>query len=81
MYTESLALISKLLKELKRLDDKNVLVEVQLLESRVYHALGNLAKSRVRTSLHSFMNIPTCALMNLVSGVFILCNRLHVRPR
>ena len=34
-YYEALALINSLLKELKRLDDKLVLVEVQLLESRV----------------------------------------------
>ena len=47
MYTDAIALIGTLLKELKRLDDKMVLVEVQLLESRVYHALRNLPKSRV----------------------------------
>lgn len=47
MYTESLELIDRLLKELKRLDDKNTLMEVQLLESRVYHSLRNLPKSRV----------------------------------
>ena len=47
MYHDSLNLISQLLKELKRLDDKMVLVEVQLLESRVCHALRNLPKSRV----------------------------------
>jgi len=46
MHTEAIALISRLLTELKRLDDKIVLVEVHLLESRVYHALRNLAKSR-----------------------------------
>jgi 26S proteasome regulatory subunit N6 len=51
MYSESLALIGTLLKELKRLDDKNVLMEVQLLESRVYHALSNLAKARVCSEL------------------------------
>ena len=39
-YYDALTLINGLLKELKRLDDKLVLVEVQLLESRVYHALG-----------------------------------------
>lgn len=47
LYTEALALIGTLLKELKRLDDRNVLMEVQLLESKVYHALRNLPKSRV----------------------------------
>jgi len=47
MYSDSLALIATLLKELKKLDDKMVLVEVQLLESRVCHALRNLPKAKV----------------------------------
>jgi 26S proteasome regulatory subunit N6 len=45
-YFDALNLINTLLKELKRLDDKMVLVEVQLFESRVYHALRNIPKSR-----------------------------------
>ena len=45
-YQEAIALGSILLKELKKLDDKNLLVEVQLLESKTYHALGNLPKAR-----------------------------------
>lgn len=44
LYTEALALESQLLRELKKLDDKNLLVEVQLLESKTYHALCNLPK-------------------------------------
>ena len=44
-YYDSLSLINNLLRELKRLDDKLRLVEVQLLESRVYHALGNVSKA------------------------------------
>lgn len=44
MYTEALSLGSQLLKELKKMDDKNLLVEVQLLESKTYHALSNLSK-------------------------------------
>ena len=45
-YKEALALGGILLKELKKLDDKNLLVEVQLLESKTYQALGNLPKAR-----------------------------------
>ncbi len=75
-YTDALALGGQLLKELKKLDDKNLLVEVrettlwhaipigrwrsalcednvfclwvqvQLVESKTYHALGNLQKAR-----------------------------------
>lgn len=44
LYKEANALGSQLLKELKKLDDKNLLVEVQLLESKTYHALSNLSK-------------------------------------
>lgn len=50
MFTDALQLIGVLLKELKRLDDKMMLVEVQLLESRAYWALRNLPKSRVSQS-------------------------------
>ncbi|KAI8906710.1 PCI domain-containing protein [Gorgonomyces haynaldii] len=75
MYTEALTLIGSLLKELKRLDDKAVLMEVQLLESRVYHALHNLAKSRAsltsaRTSANSIYCPPLIqAQLDLQSGI------------
>lgn len=45
-FQPAISLIDSLLKELKKLDDKIQLVEVHLLESRVYHLLRNMAKSR-----------------------------------
>lgn len=46
-YRDALALINSLLKELKKLDDKMILTEVHLLESKVHHALSNMPKSKV----------------------------------
>lgn len=74
-YQKAVELATGLLRELKRLDDKIMMVEVQLQESRVYHALRNLPKSRAsltsaRTSANSFYT-PTLmqAQLDMMSGV------------
>ncbi|PRT52815.1 putative 26S proteasome regulatory subunit rpn6 [Wickerhamiella sorbophila] len=74
-YTQAIKLIGDLLRELKKLDDKMMLVEVQLLEAKVYHALRNLPKARAsltsaRTSANSIYCPPkTQAELDTVSGV------------
>lgn len=64
-HTKALSLIDNLLTELKRLDDKMILTEVHLLESRVYREIGNLPKAKVRSpslKLAVASVIPFCTL-------------------
>ncbi|CAL8104847.1 unnamed protein product [Calicophoron daubneyi] len=74
-YEEALKLGSSLLKELKKLDDKVLLVEVQLMESQVYYRLGNLQRSRAAlTSARTTANGIYCpprlqAQLDLLSGI------------
>ena len=75
MYTDALNLGAILLKELKKLDDKNLLVEVQLIESKTYHALSNLPKARAAlTSARTTANAIYCppkvqASLDMQSGI------------
>ncbi len=46
-YRQALTMTEDLLKELKQLDDKIILTEVFLLESRAAHAIQNLPRSKV----------------------------------
>jgi len=80
-YYDALTLINGLLRELKRLDDKLVLVEVQLLESRVYHALTNQPKARAaltsaRTSAASVYTPPL-----LQAGLDMQSGMLHAEDQ
>eukprot|EP00794_Sanderia_malayensis_P003666 gene3666-4183_t len=74
-YNEALQLCARLLKELKKLDDKALLVEVQLNESKTYHALNNVPKSRAAlTSARTTANAIYCppklqASLDLQSGI------------
>ncbi|PCH37639.1 PCI-domain-containing protein [Wolfiporia cocos MD-104 SS10] len=74
-YRPALTLIDNLLGELKRLDDKMVLTEVHLLESRAYRGIGNLAKSKAAlTSARTAANSIYCpphlqARLDMQSGI------------
>lgn len=74
-YEEALQLGASLLKELKKLDDKALLVEVQLLESKTYHILSNLPRARAAlTSARTTANGIYCppklqAALDTQSGI------------
>jgi 26S proteasome regulatory subunit N6 len=63
------------LYELKRKDDKQLIVESQLVESKVYHALENLPKSKaaltaVKTTANSIYVVPMLqAEIDMMSGL------------
>lgn len=74
-YKDSLDLINNLLTEFKKLDDKPSLVDVHLLESKVYHKLRNLTKSKAaltasRTAANSiYCPTVTMAELDLMGGI------------
>eukprot|EP01084_Bolivina_argentea_P310492 537312_1 len=45
-YYLALKLCNKLIVEIKKLDDKHLLVEIHLVESKIHHSLRNIAKSK-----------------------------------
>ncbi|TFK63028.1 hypothetical protein BDN72DRAFT_848108, partial [Pluteus cervinus] len=80
-YKVALALIDTLLVELKRLDDKMVLTEVHLLESRVYRGIGNLSKAKAAlTSSRTAANSIYCP-PHLQSALDLQAGILHAEDK
>eukprot|EP01040_Poterioochromonas_malhamensis_P006493 gene6493-6993_t len=72
---KALTLVDDLLKELRKLDDKQMLTEVHLTEARIYHALRNIPKSKAsltasRTAANSIYVVPVLqAEIDEMSGI------------
>lgn len=74
-YTEAINIIDPLLKEIRKADDKHLLVEIQLNESKIYHSLENMSKAKASlTASRACANSIYCppqlqADIDLMSGI------------
>lgn len=74
-FADSLEVLKKLTYELKKKEDKILMVEAQLVESKVYHALENLPKAKaaltsVKTTANSIYVVPILqAEIDYMSGL------------
>ena len=74
-FPAALSLVTRLLGDLKKLDDKQLLVETHLVEAKVYHGLKNYAKAKAsltasRTAANAIYVSPALqAELDEMSGV------------
>ena len=74
-YADALELIKTLIMEVKKIDDKLMLVEIHLTEARVHHAVENLAKAKAaltaaRTNSNAIYVPPALqAQIDMMAGV------------
>eukprot|EP00823_Brevimastigomonas_motovehiculus_P007308 TRINITY_DN632_c0_g1_i2.p1 TRINITY_DN632_c0_g1~~TRINITY_DN632_c0_g1_i2.p1 ORF type:complete len:299 (+),score=81.12 TRINITY_DN632_c0_g1_i2:554-1450(+) len=80
-HKEAFAVITSLLKEVRKFDDKLLLVEIEVLESRVQLALENVPKSKgALTTARSSANAVYCPPLlqaNIDKQAGILCCEEH----
>lgn len=80
-YQAALDLVTCLLKEIKKLDDKQLLVEIHLIEAKVHHALKNLPKAKAALTAARSVSNAVYIVPKVQSSIDMTSGTLHAEER